>query len=223
MRYILPLFTCLFSCFSCAAVPVKPEPSKSADIQTTNKVSIEINDRISEQSVKGIIQTVKTVLKQGGNVTEIWFRINSFGGEVDAGNKLIDLIEQLPVKTVCVADHRAYSMGFVILESCDVRLMTKRTMLMAHEPSVSEVNGNEHELKRIAELLQKGNIAMAEFIAPKLHMSVKEYLAKINDKEWWMTADDAKKSHAVDDFVDPKDIPPSVVAVPVSDLSDLFP
>src|SRR6266478_1865551 len=96
-------------------LPSLPPTSASAvAVQTPARVSLELNE-VSEDAVSAIINALDTF--EAGGTKEIWLRLNSFGGDVDAGQRLIIRLEQSTVPTTCVADFKAMSMAAFILES----------------------------------------------------------------------------------------------------------
>lgn len=200
------LLSCLLFLCNCASALANP-PSKS---ESHSIVAVNIDQPINDDSIKPIIDTINN-LEKDGNVKEVWFRINSPGGQITSGFTLIDKIEELSrtTKTVCVADHLAASMAFILLQTCDERVMTKRTVLLAHEVQGGET-GNAHELRHEADMMDAFNRALAEIAAARMGMPVKEYLLKIYNRNWLFNWEDALKYNAVDRIVEPTDIPASL-------------
>jgi ATP-dependent protease ClpP protease subunit len=139
----------------------------------------------------------------GANIVEI----NTPGGSVFAGFEMARAIETTLHPVVCIVDGMAASMGLYILQSCDIRLMTERSLLMGHEPMTS-ARGNRTGILKEVEFLSKLNFVMATHIVRRMNISVDKYLSLIaNDTELWLTADEALAIKAVDYKV------PSVAAV----------
>lgn len=152
---------------------------------------------VSAASVKVAIELIDAANDGGAETIVIEF--DTPGGSVMAGQRLAKAIERSKAPVVCVVDGMAASMGFYLLQSCDTRVMTKRSILMAHEPAIStQVSGKEYAYEEIAEVLRKINRAMAEHIAGRLGMSVEAFMARIANTEWWMNWDEALKVNAVD-------------------------
>lgn len=120
------------------------------------------------------------------------------GGSVGAGIAMAKAIERSPVPVVCVVDGMAASMGLYILQSCDVRVMTKRSLLMGHEPS-ARMAGQPQALQDLAELLLRLSRAMAYHITARTNISPDDYLSKIaGGRELWFNFDDAVALKFVD-------------------------
>lgn len=127
--------------------------------------------------------------------------INTPGGSVGAGMKMSKAIERSGATVICVVDGMAASMGLYILQSCDVRLMTSRSLLMGHEPATS-VRGQPDDIEATKELLVKLNHALTFHIVRRMTLTVAEYEARVAHRhEWWMTCDEALAVGAVDGVV----------------------
>ncbi len=171
------------------------------------KVTLEIED-IDDSTAGPFIDKIEEI-KKGGTTKELWIRIHSFGGVIDSGEKMIDAIENAGIPTVCVADHKAMSMAFYILQACDRRLMTKRTVLMIHEPA-GGARGNATQMGMIADYLTKTHRAILEMAARKMDLSVDQIIAKAGPTAWFLTWQEAVDHKAVDGTVDSREIPPTL-------------
>ena len=172
-------------------------------------------------SVDGFLAKFKEL---DGKTEEIWVRIDSLGGSVFGGQELIRGMEIAKSNVVCVVDWKAYSMAFYVLQSrgCDFRLMTKRSSLMAHEPS-TESGGNAGSLRDDADLLDALNEGFLVTAAERMNMTVAALRAKTERRTWWLDYKGAEKYHAIDGWVDPSDIPaPEPVAAKKSFLELLL-
>lgn len=151
-----------------------------------------------------------TELVDGGERT-LLFRINSFGGSIFAGMDLILAVDGLKKRGVtiqCVVDFKAMSMGFVFLQSvCDERLMTKRSTLLTHNGSTS-TRGTVEQITEDAVLLAALNESMASVCADRMGMDLDVYRAKIAGGAWTFAWREALAVNAIDDIVNPADLPP---------------
>lgn len=199
---LLTLFltTCTFAQSS------QPEP-------VDERVMVEIQD-FDEPHVTAVINQIEKFQKQGK--ADLWIRINSNGGEVFQGMRLVQAVEQFDGKVTCVVDTRALSMGFFFLESCDTRLATKRSLFMAHGPS-SRASGNPQELAQQAELLRVMESAMLE-LCDKMEMSKDELWAKLSLGDWWFGWEEAIKVGAIDGTITPKELPKLTKAEPAPQI-----
>lgn len=147
-------------------------------------LAAEFNQKRNELIKKGI----KTVVVE----------IDSQGGSVAAGMLIAKDIERYPGVVVCVVDGQAMSMALFILQSCDVRVMTPRSVLMAHQPS-TRTSGQPTVIQDTAEYLKRLNIAMAKHITRRSNISLEYYLNRIqHGQEWYMAFDEAVQYGFVD-------------------------
>lgn len=126
--------------------------------------------------------------------------LHTEGGSVDEGFGMTKLIEGLPVPTVCLVDGDALSEGIYILQACDIRLMTRRSTLMAHEPYIEmRVDGPHMEgaLKRQAAI----NHAWTQHVARRWKITPKRLREIIAAGDWYINSEEALNLGAVDGLV----------------------
>lgn len=131
--------------------------------------------------------------------------LNSSGGNVDEGFLMAKAIEDVDFPVVCVVDGDAMSTAFYILQSCDYRVMTKRSNLMAHEPAFVTTNfvGRGLDWTNKAEALRTAARGMAEQESRRMKVTVEEFQRRTAfGQEWHFTWEDALKYGAVDLVVD---------------------
>lgn len=198
------------------------EPNFSYDQGPGKLITIEDFGRSELEPVKAMFDE-----RVAAGDKEIFFRINSFGGSIFAGNDLLlhinDVKRSKGIQVRCVVDFKAYSMGFVFLQdACDERLMTKGSTLLAHN-GASEVRGTAVQMREEAEFLDALNDSMAEVCADRLKISVEEYQEKIAYKNWTMSWKEAQRLGAIDGTVARKDLPPAyTLKAPQMDIFQLL-
>ena len=126
--------------------------------------------------------------------------LNSHGGDTDAGIVMAHAVEDTGVPVVCVIDGYAESMASYVLQSCDVRLMTRRSFLMIHEARRLQVdNAYIHDMEDVLSELKTLNAAMAAQYCRRMHLTPAQLAAKIKDgHRWYLNADEAVRVGAVD-------------------------
>ena len=156
---------------------------------------------IDEDTAKESIEFLAAAAKSHARAAII--EINSPGGRVDEGFEIARAIETAPMAVVCVADGEAASMAFYILQSCDVRIMTRRSRLMTHEPvAVLAGSYTSNELKGMAEEMEAAAKAFAEHCRRRLTTSEGEYHKRtMGGSAWHMAWEEALRIHAVDQVV----------------------
>lgn len=164
---------------------------------------------ISDEGLAPVLEKATELVDKGAD--RVLLRINTYGGSIFAGMDFILAMEAFKKQGVtiqCVVDSKAMSMGFVILQGlCDERLITKRSTLLSHNGSTS-TRGTVEQVIEDAQFLAALNESMASVCAERLGMDLAAYKAKIADGAWTMAWQEAMDVNAVDDVVDPKELPP---------------
>lgn len=141
----------------------------------------------------------------------IIIEIISSGGETAGGFKIAKAIENSSKIVTCVVDNEASSMAFYILQSCDIRVMTRRSTLMTHEIKLFTTMEylKRGRLLDMADELRAMSLAHAEHCRHRMKISMAEYMRRTTGRDWWMHWEDAVQFHAVDRVVDrPKELYP---------------
>ncbi len=157
-----------------------------------------LNATINRESVSSAISWISSAEKAGSTVFVL--ELNTPGGSVPAGFELAKKIEEAKVPVVCVVDGMAASMGFYIISACPIRVMTYRSILMTHAPSLSaDMSGQVNDWASAADALRALQVAIAAFCNRRLTTTIEEYHSRTDGgKEWWFSWVDAKRYHAVD-------------------------
>lgn len=202
------LLAVLFSLTNCAASLKKPTPAPAPAPAPSAATLFELRD-FTKATVDGLSDALKSVDAAGG---EVWLRLDSYGGSIHEGQRLMTALEGMKhARVTCVADQKAMSMAFYLMQShgCKQRLMTRRSVLMAHEPLMSSTGGNEHALRDDADYLRALTSGFVASAAKRMHLSEDYVRAKITNRTWYMDADEAARVNAIDAFVEPEDLPPA--------------
>ena len=162
---------------------------------------LRLEDEINDETVQPILDGIENA--PHGKDDRVVIEINSPGGEVEPGFKLVKAIEHYHAKVVCIVDGTAASMASYLFVGCDVRAMTKRSVLMIHQPGMGD-QGQLNELLNAADWMKAYGVAMAEGYA--LHMkgiTAADIIARtFGGREMWLDWREAKKLGAVDVILD---------------------
>lgn len=155
-------------------------------------------DKVSAESAASFVEALEEV--QAAQVDYIVLEIDTPGGSVSAGRMISRAIESSPIPIVCIVDGDAASMGAYILQSCDVRIMTKRSAILFHEPSVeTQVEGPQRQFENIRLGLAIASEMMAEHESHRLKISKAEFKKHIEGgQDWWLLWGEALKIGAID-------------------------
>lgn len=124
------------------------------------------------------------------NTRDIYIYINSNGGSVMEGNKIIENINFLSntgYNVSCIAQN-AFSMAFHILQHCPRRYVTKTSTLMQHQIKLG-VNDNLENIKSYLNMIEALNDKFNEYSALRINMSKYEFMSKI-ENDWWIYGSD---------------------------------
>lgn len=216
MRSILALIVAL-ALGSCSSVPVT-ESFKSSYTPPVQLHLINVStlpsheEKVLKIPIIGVVDddmadNIELLFQSvDGSTKKIVIEIDSPGGSVSSGMRISRVIENSTLPVTCVVDGQASSMAFFILQSCQIRVMTERSILMAHEPSVSTIfQGKSSDWERFGKDLGKmleilGN-AMSHHMASRLNISYQEFRERIRDTEYWMDVEEAFKINAIDKSV----------------------
>lgn len=210
-------FILIYSLSFCKGTPPnKPKPHVSEVAQKSTKVvsnSIKSNTsakkniiihkldaEVTKDSVEESIDRLSYAVRTHADY--FMLVINSPGGSVTAGWKLIEAIESAPITTVCLVSNEAASMAAVITESCSIRAITIQGSMMWHEPSLSllEVSGQPNEWESLGQMLRTLKDGLAEYVSYHFKkVSSEEYNRRTSGGlMWWMSSKEALKYGAVD-------------------------
>lgn len=151
---------------------------------------------VNEETVSQAIQILEASKAAGAEAVIIEW--NTPGGSIGAGFLLSKAIEDLGIPVICVVDGMSASMGTYLLASCDVRIMTKRSFLMYHQPSTG-IQGQARDIKNALSALEAIEAGFLEHAASKMKIGPEELASKVEGgKEWWMAWKEALDVGAVD-------------------------
>lgn len=157
---------------------------------------VDLVGEVNGRSIARAIEQVRELEKTPGN---IYLAIDSPGGSVFAGAKLVTVIESAkqPVITVCVG--MCASMGAVIFSYGKQRLMVDRSVLMFHGAS----GGAQGDISKVLSLLKFVNKFTEKadaYIAARANMDYKTFMVRV-EKEIWIDGEDAVKEGFADRLV----------------------
>jgi len=136
---------------------------------------------------------------------EITFRINSIGGDVNAGKAIFNRIRSLEGHTVTIVDGIAASAASIIAQAGDERKMMTGSQMMIHGASTLMVGYfNAKDIKGILNALENTNGSIADIYADTTGTDRDEAL-RMMTRETWMTADEAVEKGFADEVVTGKE------------------
>lgn len=157
-----------------------------------------------DDNVANLIISQLLFLESEDKNADIKLYINSPGGSVTAGLAIFDTMELInpDVSTICVG--MAASMGAFLLTcgKAGKRFALPNSRVMIHQPS-GGFQGTAADIeitaKEIIKIREKLNIILAEKTKQKV-----EKIASDSDRDFWMSADEAKSYGIVDKVISKK-------------------
>jgi ATP-dependent Clp protease protease subunit len=127
-------------------------------------------------------------------------RLCSPGGSVFDGLFLFDFIRLLPVHVTTQAMGYACSMGSILSQAGDHRVISKNAWYMVHEPA-SIALGKASDIKDEARLMERLHNQLIGIVAERSHLTARQVKDKCRRKDWWMNADEALEHGFFDEIV----------------------
>lgn len=210
MKTTVALLAVLLS--ACATLPTekavlvskdteKPEPSVTLKYDDGHaydfrRVSeLDFNAEVSAGSAYIVAQWVSEHQKFDALVMVI----DSPGGSVYYGREISKALESSGVTVYCVVDGMAASATMALLQSCNHRLMTRRSTLMLHKPSTT-LDGfvGSRELLSMLSRMEAMEQALGEQYCSRFRISIKACEDKYANGEWFLSWQEALSVGAVD-------------------------
>lgn len=163
---------------------------------------IRFDTQVDDASVNATIELINQAEAIG--LQGLIIEFNTPGGSVDAGFKLAKRMEDMKIGLACTVDPMAASMGAYLLQSCPTRIMTKRGIVMFHQPSVGGlIRGNADTFADISRMMRALERSLAEHMIRRTTFTMEEFQARTaRGGEIWMLWQEALDRKVVDYVVD---------------------
>ena len=159
-----------------------------------------------DDDVANIVIAQLLFLESEDGKKDITLYINSPGGQIQSGLAIVDAMHHIKpdVSTVCVG--MAASMGAIILSQGKKgkRFSLPNAEVMIHQP-LTGVEGQASDIEITARHIIKLKDKLYEMLAEATGKT-KVQLEKDGDRDYWMSADEAKKYGVVDMVLKPKTV-----------------
>ena len=153
---------------------------------------------ITERTVHKLIGDLEAFSREYPN-RPITLTINSQGGVVVDGYALYDFLQRLKQRghhLTTVVLGLVASMGGLLLQAGNERVMTPRTWMMVHEVQ-GLVEGSYSDMKNVLGFNKRLQDQALEILAERAKLS-KPTLKKKWKDDWWLSAEDALKAGFID-------------------------
>lgn len=150
-------------------------------------------------------ETLRDKLKDMGDVSRINVNISSFGGSLNDGLVIYDMLKEHPAKVTTKVYGFTASAATVIAQAGDTRLISDNAMYLVHQPMIITIgNVNEHEdsldqLKTIYDQL----INLYNKRTKKSKKELRELMEENNGNGKWITPKEAVEFGFADSTFEP--------------------
>ncbi len=164
------------------------------------KNTLSFRDVVTESSVTNL---QKAALKMSSQLTHgdtIYLFLDTPGGSIVAGERLIATLRGLPQKVKTITNFAA-SMGFITVQSLDERLVLPSGILMSHRAYVGIEGQLPGEFNSQSKFWSEAIATIEARMAVRMGMEVGAYQSMIKD-EYWAKGSNAVAQKAADKVVD---------------------
>lgn len=190
---------------SLAPAEAVPQPAPTPEVKTIKSKSLSekrtiflkdgVNQAMADKFVAKVDELVKADSKAAINVV-----IDSPGGSVDAGRKMIVKMKATDAPFHCYVDGMAASMAAMIFEQCDKRYVQEYAVVMFHEMSFGGLEGPAFQLKSYMDHAIKHWTLIQKDTAARIGIDLKDFQDRSRE-EWWLIADEAVNENVADAVV----------------------
>jgi ATP-dependent protease ClpP protease subunit len=166
---------------------------KQTNIKLFSHNTIALQGEVDISSVSRLIDEIS---KNEQDV--IYFIIDSGGGSIDDGLRLINVMKSSGKKFVCISLYSA-SMAFSILQACDVRYVTDSSILMQHIGSY-QISGNTNKNQTVSSLIGRQFMDLQKRDSSRIGLKQSQFY-KLILSDWWLYGKEAVKANVADAVV----------------------
>jgi len=149
-----------------------------------------------EITPRGLIQQIQ----EHDDLKSMTVHINSVGGFIGDGLTILNTLRQHKAKITTIVEGYGLSMGSVIAQAGDERLMADNALMMIHRAQGGAF-GDASDMAKEAEILEKHEKALIKEYVRVMDASTEEIQAMLNE-ETWFTADEALAAGLVGEIIE---------------------
>lgn len=127
------------------------------------------------------------------NKKNVYVYLDTPGGSIDDGMQIVAQIKKY--KLSCIAE-KAYSMGFIIFQSCEKRYIMPHTRLMQHQLSYG-VRDEKLKIDNYVKFIDSMEKQLVEDQAERIGLDVDEFYQRTIN-EWWIYGKNILKENCAD-------------------------
>ena len=165
-----------------AKAPVTVNESTTSLVTETVTISPSQIVYFDTPFVPETVDAAIAMINQNSNST-IYLVINSPGGSVLDGARLINVIQNSPKNIITVCDNICASMGFQVFEVGKKRLMVEHALLMAH-PASGGAQGTLENMSAVISAFKKFVDRLDEAVAKRAGIDYNTFKHMVADNIW---------------------------------------
>jgi ATP-dependent Clp protease protease subunit len=166
-------------------------------------IGMPIDDHIASLTIAQLI-----FLEAEDSEKDINLYINSPGGSVTAGLAIYDTMRYIKpdISTICVG--MAASMGAILLTggADSKRSCLPNAKIMIHQPWIGGLQGQTTDIEIHAKEMLKTRDALYNILAKHTGKTLEE-ITKDCDRDYFLTSEEAKEYHLIDNILETRTIP----------------
>jgi ATP-dependent protease ClpP protease subunit len=172
----------------------REEPTEVITLSKSN--SVVMDQVFTDESVTEVMRQLQAISDKAPKGASIYLVLNTPGGSVDAGLKLVTFAKALPqrIKTVTIF---AASMGFQTVQQLDERLILENGTLMSHRARFGVEGQGPGEVQSRLKWIMSIIDSLDKTASKRMGMSFEAYRSLVHD-EYWTYDQTAVNDHAAD-------------------------
>lgn len=127
------------------------------------------------------------------NKKNVYVYLDTPGGSIDDGMQIVSQIKKYKLR--CVAE-KAYSMGFIIFQSCEKRYIMPHTRLMQHQLSYG-IRDEKLKIDNYVKFIDSMEKQLVEDQAERIGLDVDDFYQRTIN-EWWIYGKNILKENCAD-------------------------
>lgn len=181
-----------------SSTPKITDVSKTLNLEAANTAVL--RGPVTNDSVSTTMKAMQEMSRKLSKDTPILLVLDTPGGDIVAGNELIDFAKALPQKVHTVSLFSA-SMGFQIAQNLDTRYISRSGTLMSHRAQLGGLGGQlDGEFESRYNMIRR-TVDFLDVIASKrMGIDLQAYREKIRN-ELWVLGFDAVGEKVADEMV----------------------
>ncbi len=158
---------------------------------------VSIKGRIDDYKASQFVSKINKL-----NTTNIYVYIDSPGGNVDAGQKMIQYInfKKDTNKTIMCIAWEAHSMAFNLFQACSYRYVLQDSKMMQHQMSLKNVVGNIENINSYMQITNKMYDKLILDASKRIGLSADEYKLKIMN-DWFLYGEEIVQNNVADAMI----------------------